>query len=190
MRSFLSRTLSAAVVTASLALGGAAQAGIIITIGDSPLEDSVRLQYVMGDPCDWEEEGEEGGDTAGAPKSNPGYSPTGQPTMSRTCRSTATGHPIACPTPSSPNVDASGLPSEWRCYAIAPGVFYCDAPVFGMAPLGDDEEEDAEIDGAEADADDESIEVVGCQGGDSVAWLLALLGLAALGWRRRSARAI
>lgn len=188
MRSILSRTLTAATLTAGLALGGAAQAGIIITIGDSPLEDSVRLRYVMGDPCDWEEEeGGDGGGTTGAPKSNPGYSPTGQPTMSRTCRSTATGSPIACPTPSSPTVDASGLPSEWRCYAIASGVFYCDAPIFGMAPLGKDE---LEASGAEADADDESIEVVGCQGGGSVAWPLALLGLGALAWRRRSVRAV
>jgi MYXO-CTERM domain-containing protein len=188
MSSFLSRSLSATILAAGLAAGGVAHAGIIITIGDSPLEDSVRLRYVMGDPCDWEEEEGEGGTSSGAPKSDPGYSPNGQPTMSRTCRSTATGNPVACPVPSSPSVDASGLPSEWRCYAIAPGVFYCDAPIFGMAPLGDDEIEDTENE-TEAEADDESIEVVGCQGGSSVAWPLALLGLGALALRRRRVRA-
>jgi|GEM_PF-3114880 len=167
-----------------------ANAGIIITIGDSPLLTSTQIQRYMAfrrherDESAQDESHEEGEfeefegreprrDQASAPTYQAGY---------RTCQSTQTGKTELCPRPASPEVDQSGLPSEWSCYAIRPGVFYCDGAMFGAGA-------DAGQGGyaGEGDFGDDELTVMGCGGGasSSASWMLALLGIGGLAWSRR-----
>lgn len=148
---------------------GSAEAGIIVTVGDSGAEIGGRFgdRFKKAD-----------GDSASTPASgNRGATVA----MNRTCRAPGTSKPRPCPQPRSPAVDGSGLPLEWQCRPIGNGVFYCDVPLHGSGV-------DAGAGGNMAGdvfTDEEELMVVGCGGGDAtqVLWPLAVLG--ALAWRFR-----
>lgn len=198
MRFSIAKTMLAALVAwgSLTALDiSSAHAGIIITIGDSPLLSSAQIKRYMARHNQNQADGADDG--RGKERDSDGFDKPAEREQSRpyantpdyqaghrTCQSTQTGKTERCPRPASPEVDGSGLPSEWSCFAIQPGVFYCDAAYFGAGA-------DAGAGGyaGEGDFADDELAVLGCSGGTgSASWLLVVLALAGLGFARRKRR--